>query len=226
MLIVTVLAFLCVQYFLGNTYDLTTILLSMIGYKKVGNSNWYIVAIAILWFLSYISYTQKKIDPKLLLTVLMIVYMIVFANFRGVDAVMYNTVIAYLFGVLFYDHEKRIVSVLTKRKSVFWGLAVISLLLLAGGFFYHENFIIYEIWVAAACLLLILFCVKFEMNSPVFMFLNTYSLEIYLVQRIPMLVFQGKLQPNLLYFIVSFAVTFILALVWKKIFEKITAVLH
>ena len=225
MLVVTVLAFLCVQYFLGNTYDIATILLSMIGYKKVGNSNWYIVAIAILWFLSYVSYSQKRIKPVILLTVLLVIYMIVFANFKGVDQVMYNTVIAYLFGILFFDHQEQIVSRLTNDGKVFWTAAVISLLMLAGGLFFHDNFIVFQLWVAAACLFLILFCIKIKMDSPVFAYLNVYSLEIYLIQRIPMLVFRGKISLNLLYFIVSAVITLALALVWKKIYEKITAVL-
>ena len=226
MLIVTVLAFLGVQYFLGRTYDIGTILLSMIGYKKVGNSNWYIVAIAILWLISYIAYSQKRIKPTILLCGLMLVYMIVFANFKGVDVVMYNTVIAYLFGILFHDNEKQIVRYLTKDTKTFWFFAVLSLLITAGGIFYHDHFIVFEIWVTAACLFLVLFCIKIEMNSPVFICLNNYSLEIYLVQRIPMLVFQGKLKPNLLYFIVSFAITFALAFVWKKIYQKVTGLLH
>lgn len=225
MLVVTVLAFLCVQYFLGNTYDIATILLSMIGYKKVGNSNWYIVAIAILWFLSYVSYSQKRIKPVILLTVLLVIYMIVFANFKGVDQVMYNTVIAYLFGVLFFDHQEQIVSRLTNDGKVFWTSAVLSLLMLAGGLFFHDHFIVFQLWVAAACLFLILFCIKIKMDSPVFAYLNIYSLEIYLIQRIPMLVFRGKINLNLLYFIVSAVITLALALVWKKIYEKITAVL-
>lgn len=225
MLVITVLAFLCVQYFHGNTYDIATILLSMIGYKKVGNSNWYIVAIAILWFLSYVSYSQKRIKPVILLTVLLVIYMIVFANFKGVDQVMYNTVIAYLFGVLFFDHQEQIVSRLTNNGKVFWTTAVISLLMLTGGLFFHDHFIVFQLWVAAACLCLILFCIKIKMDSPVFAYLNIYSLEIYLIQRIPMLVFRGKISLNLLYFIVSAVITLVLALVWKKIYEKITAVL-
>ncbi|MBQ6517288.1 MAG: acyltransferase family protein [Anaerolineaceae bacterium] len=226
MLIVTVLAFLCVQYFLGNTFDIDTILLSMIGYKKVGNSNWYIVAIAILWFLSYIAYSQKRIKPTILMTVLLIIYMIVFANLKGVDDVMYNTVIAYLFGILFYDNQELLVRKLTTDKKIFLAAAVISILMLVGGLFYHDSFILYELWITAACAILVLFCIKIKMDSPVFIFLNIYSLEIYLVQRIPMLVFQGRIKPNLLYFIVSAAITMGLAWVWEKIFEKITAILH
>ena len=222
MFIVTVLAFLLVQYFLGNTYDIVTILLSMIGYKKVGNSNWYIVAIAILWFLTFISYSQKKINPKILLGILMVIYMIVFANFKGVDIVMYNTVIAYYFGILFHDYEDLIIKRLRDNK-IYWIAAVVSVFMIVAGLYYRDNFFMFELCVTAACLFLILFCLKIEMNSPVFIYLNKYSLEIYLVQRIPMLIFQGKLQPNILYFLICAAITYLLALVWKWIFERISA---
>lgn len=85
--------------------------------------------------------------------------------------------------------------------------------------FYHDSFIIFELWVTAFSVFLVLFSIWFSMNSPVYIFLNMYSLEIYLVQRIPMILLQGKVSPNLLYFILSFIITFVLALIWKKIYE-------
>ena len=226
MLIITVLAHLCVQYVLGTTYDLSTILFSMIGYRKVGNSNWYIVAIALLWLLSFIAYSQKRLRPQVLLALLLVLYMIVFANLKGVQVVMYNTVLAYLLGILFHDHEGNITGALARRKPLFSAAAALSALLLVGGIFFHEPFPVYEIWIISACVFLVLFCLKVKMDSPFFSFLNRYSLEIYLVQRMPMLALQGKVQPNLLYFILVAALTMALALVWKKMFEKITAALH
>lgn len=221
MLIITVLAFVCVQYFLGTTYDIITILLSMIGYKKVGNSNWYITAIAILWFLSFIAYTQKKIKPHILLPLLMVIYMIVFSNLKGVEVVMYNTVIAYYLGIIYYKYEKPIIDRLNNG-IVYWTAAAISVIMIGVGLFYHEHFILFELCVTAACLFLILFSMRIEMNSPVFIHLNKFSLEIYLVQRIPMLIFREKLNPNILYFLIAAAITYLLALVWKKIYEKVS----
>ena len=218
MFIVTVLAFLLMQFLLGNTYDISTILLSLIGVKKVGNSNWYVFAIMFLWLFSYISFSQKRIKPEIMMVILMAIYMIVFSRFFIKDPVMYNTVIAYLYGILLAEHEDAILGFL-RKKAVFWAAVVVSIAGIVIGLRYREHFIQFEIAVTAFSLFLILFCMKVKMDSPVFLWLNKYSLEIYLIQRTPMIALQGKIDPNILYFLVSLLITIGLALIWKKIYE-------
>ena len=218
MFIVTVLAFLLMQFLLGNTYDISTILLSLIGVKKVGNSNWYVFAIMFLWLFSYISFSQKRIKPNILMVILLAVYMIAFSRFFIKDPVMYNTVIAYLYGIILAKHEDAILGFL-RKKAVFWASVVISAAGIVIGLRYREHFIPFEMAVTAFSLFLILFCMKVKMDSPVFLWLNKYSLEIYLIQRIPMIALRGKIDPNILYFLVSLLITIGLALIWKKIYE-------
>lgn len=218
MFIVTVLAFLLMQLLRGNTYDLSTVLLSLIGVKKVGNSNWYVFAIMFFWLFSYISFSQKRIKPNILMAVFTAVYMLVFSQFLIKDPVMYNTVIAYLYGIILAKHEPAILGFL-RKKAVFWAAATVSLAGIVTGLCFREHFIPFETAVTAFSLFLILFCMKIKMESPVFLWLNMYSFEIYLIQRIPMIALEGKISPNILYFLVSLLLTLGLALVWKKIYE-------
>ena len=61
------------------------------------------------------------------------------------------------------------------------------------------------------------------MKSPVFEYLNKYALEIYLVQRIPMILLAGRINSNLLFFVISAHVTLPLAILWKKIYTLLSS---
>ena len=216
MFVITVIAFLCVQMLLGNTYDLSTILLSMIGVKKVGNSNWYVFAIMFMWLFTYISFSQKKANPFIVLGILIVVYMVVFSQFFVKDPVMYNTVIAYLFGMLYAKYETQILSRF-RNKGVYFTIVILGLAAFACVPFHNGHFILFELCVTALCGLLIAFSMRFRMESPVFDYLNTYAFEIYLVQRIPMILLAGRVSSNLLFFVISAFITIPLAILWKKL---------
>ena len=47
---VAVVIFAVLQLLLGRVFPVNRYLLSLVGWEQIGNSNWYIVAIAILWF--------------------------------------------------------------------------------------------------------------------------------------------------------------------------------
>jgi len=59
---VAIALYLVVQSFLGKTYSLPHILKAMIGWSSVGNSNWYIFVILLLYVFMYIagSITKEK----------------------------------------------------------------------------------------------------------------------------------------------------------------------
>lgn len=50
---IAVLLYLILQTVLGNSYSVGTILLSLLGWESLGNSNWYIFAILVLYLISY-----------------------------------------------------------------------------------------------------------------------------------------------------------------------------
>ena len=81
----------------------------------------------------------------------------------------------------------------------------------------------FEFCVTALCGLLIAFSMRVRMKSPVFEYLNRYALEIYLVQRIPMILLAGRINSNLLFFVISALVTLPLAILWKKIYTLLSS---
>lgn len=59
-LIAAVFCFLIVNLFLGKTFPLKQILLSFVGWESVGNSNWYIMVMLILYIFTYLVFVFFK----------------------------------------------------------------------------------------------------------------------------------------------------------------------
>ena len=215
--IITVLAFIMLGLVKGQQFDVQTILLALIGMKSVGNSTWYIFAIICCWFFSYIALRQKRLNSILILSLLILLYIILISRIK--DVVFYNTVIAYAIGFAFAHYEDKVYPVLQKLYCVF---LLISIVLLLVGISFHTYFIVDEIWVLAFCVFLVLFSMKLQLNNRLLNWLSQYSLEIYLIQRIPMMILQDKISINILYFLCAWVLTLGLAFLWKKMFQFIS----
>ena len=66
---IAVCLFLFLNIFTGNVYSIPTIIFSFTAWESVGNSNWYILAIMVLYFLFYIGgiirwYTEQKVSAR------------------------------------------------------------------------------------------------------------------------------------------------------------------
>ena len=84
---------------------------------------------------------------------------------------------------------------------------------------------IFELCVIAFCVFLVLFSIKFQVGSKALWFLGSYSLEIYLIQRIPMILLRKVTTVNLVYFVLSFALTIHMAFIMKRLYHFICKLL-
>ena len=198
-------------------FNIQTILLALIGMKSVGNSTWYIFAIICLWLFSYIALHQKQLNPILCLFILTLLYIVLISQIK--DLAFYNTVIAYFVGFLFAHFENQIYPVLERFYFLFLAMSCILLLV---GIPFHTYFIVDEIWVLSFCVFLVLFSMKLQLNNKILILLSQYSLEIYLIQRISMIILQDRIHINILYFVCAWVLTLGLAFLWKKMFQGIT----
>lgn len=97
------LMFLILQLALGKSYDLGFVLSSFLFWNSIGNSNWYIFAILFLYVASYLSFRVFTDRRKRLVSclVLSLLYIVVMSFFK--PTWWYDTVLAYFFGLCFYD---------------------------------------------------------------------------------------------------------------------------
>lgn len=217
--ILTVSLFIFVGIAFGNKYDAQTVLLSFIGMRSVGNSTWYVVAILFMWIFSYIAFKQKFVSPLIIMPILTFLYIAIMSRIK--DAVFYNTVIAYLFGIYFAFYERQLISLLSKY---YYLILTLICILLAVCSRLVSSFLIFELWVILFSIFLILFSIKIQINNKVLNWLSAYTLEIYLIQRIPMTVLEGRITANIVYFAVCLILTLGLAIIWKKLFLAITKI--
>lgn len=211
--VITVMSFAVIGFVLGEKYRVVEYLLALIGMYSVGNSTWYVVAILMLWGGSYMSYRQRIVSPFIIMFLWVGIYTAVMYLFKS--DVFYNTVIAYLCGMIYCSYEMKLQPIINKYYAIIFGGATLAILM---GSFYKPNIVIYELWVVAFCIFLLLISMKVQFNNKALDLLNKYSLELYLIQRIPMIVLKGKIDNNLVYFCTCCLIMGGIAFVWKKLF--------
>lgn len=97
------------RYVTGTHYGLKKMLLTLVGWDGIGNSNWYIFCILWLYLFTFISF---KIFPKnhkkavIGIGMLSLLYMVVMHKF-GKEYWWYDTALCYTYGMLFSLYRKR-----------------------------------------------------------------------------------------------------------------------
>lgn len=227
---ICVLLFAVTDIVLGKALTVKDVLLALTSWGSIGNSNWYITAILVLYLFtifSFLCFRKQPVPALLMMTLLTVLF--VFVNIKlERPAYTYNTVIVYPLGMWFAYLQPYFDKMLQKN-SIFYSIAVF-LCTLAFVWVFQNRFHgieFYTIWVCAFTGLIVLASMKIKVTNPVLLFLGRHVFSIYILQRIPMMIFDacgfGKKPVQL--FLVSFAATIVLALIFDKLMEKLDAVL-
>ncbi len=216
----TVLSFIIVGLAVGEKYDVKTIALAIVGMASVGNSTWYIFAIICCWLFSWIGFKQSRLNPNIVVLGLVLLYMILISKIK--EAVFYNTIIAYPIGFIFAHYENKLYPFFHRY---YWFILPAVCGVLVVGVKLYTWFWFYELWVLAFSLLLVMFSMKLQLNNKVLTVLSKYSLEVYLVQRIPMILLKNLISVNILYFGAVLILTLLLSVLWKLVFRGINHIL-
>lgn len=192
-LIVSVLLFVLVQAFYKTYFDLTHILLCFIGWESVGNSNWYIHGILVLYLATWVSGLSLpegrpwRYLHAALVTVLTACYAL-FLREAGKEAWWYNTLLLYPAG-MWYSLLRERVEKLLQREGI-WYLAMLSVLLLYAVSLDRRNQSLkyFTVWVLCFMAVVVLLSMKLKLRSPFLNFMGQHIFSIYILQRIPMLI--------------------------------------
>ncbi|MBQ6707979.1 MAG: acyltransferase family protein [Clostridia bacterium] len=225
---IAVLLFLILKLILNQKITLKNTLLSFIGWESLGNSNWYIFVILALYLLTWISFSIIKNNISAALSVsILSVALIVFLYFTK-SSYWYDTLLCYVLGMWISLFKDKILKLVTKNNIV-WFLsagtlfilfAVLYLIPYNSGLFFFNTFLLAPVF----CLLITAFLIKFRISNKPLIFSGQYLFEIYILQRIPMIVFKnlGLADFNLyLYFISCLAVTILLAITFRFLLNKL-----
>lgn len=221
-----VFTFCIVDQMLGKQYPLKTILLAFTGWTSIGNSNWYVFAVLCTYCFAWIAFSAFHKKPVIALmstTLLSVIYVVVVHYYRPTEGRWYNTVLCYAAGMWYSCFKEKIEEILFSEKhqnSYYYILtvSVICVLLLRP---YIGRLPIYIVWTLCFTAAIVLLTMKISVHNKILYWLGTYTFELYILQRIPMMIlhsFGGMQERPYIFLILSIAGTIILAFIFKKIY--------
>ena len=193
---IAVIAFLIVQTMLGESFPMRQILLSLTGWESIGNSNWYIFVILVMYMLMFLCYNALRPLTKeakscinatayLIITVMFIFLMI---RVKRPDY-FYNTVILMPLGGIYALTEDKIRTIINKSPIIHPIIvAVMTLAYFLAFSRRDESIVFYVLWVICFMTLMLLITMRVRIYNDLLYFMGKHVFSIYIVQRIPMLI--------------------------------------
>lgn len=231
---IALVLFLIIQVIFGKNLSFSRVILSLIGWESLGNSNWYIFVILLLYLITWISFVYAKeniIKAGTIATFLSLIT-ILFLYFTR-PTYWYDTILCYVLGMWISIFKDKFLAFITKKNFV-WIIAsimsiVIFSLLRIGDFLINTklNYIIKLLTAPIFCMMIIILLTKFKISNKIVIFSGQNLFGIYILQRIPMILFKafGLAEFNLyIYFVVCLVSTIALSIVFRYLTGKIDSV--
>ncbi len=216
---IAVFLYALVRLGMGQTVTIKNLLLSLLAWNSLGNSNWYIFAIIFLYLFSYIAFTiypppdeeKNRYRGILLLSILCTLFCEVLRPFR--PTYCYNTVFCYVLGALFALEKESIDSFLRPKYRYWIALAIVAIAFRIAHIFWYDSTVLYQFTACLFVLLIVLITMKVRIKSKLLCYCGKHLFSLYILQRIPMIVLQNAgLRDNLgLYAGISLTATFALS---------------
>ncbi len=164
------------------------VLLSLIGWESIGNSNWYIFVILLLYILTFIVFkitgTKKLFLSSLILTVLIGILVLITAKFKIKETHWYDTALCFAVGMIYSLFKEKIAKVVNHNIFI-WGITV------ALSFFLYfalkdMGFLCYLVANLCFAFGIVAVTMRVTLKNKVLVWCGKNLFEIYILQRIPM----------------------------------------
>lgn len=227
---IAVLLFIILAFILGHEYSLYDYMFCLTGWSAVGNSNWFIFDIIILYLLSYLGLAitiYKGFSEKTFLWIISIASLC-FSFFMFIaksgQSWWYDTILAFPLGVLWSIYHTEFEARLKDDRKYFIALC---LLIIAFVMFYWTGRYYKAFFSLIASplfgLLVILLTMKIRVGNPVLHWLGVNAFAIYMLQRLPMIVTTeyGLNEVPLVFMIIVIPSTLLIAWLFTTLTGKI-----
>ncbi len=224
--VICICLFIFVNISLGqiNKYSLGWIALSFTGWTSIGNSNWYIFDTLVLYLIVYVSFSLfeagKSNEKRHLILLTLLTAAFVAILFFTRPYYCWNTVFCFPLGMWFRYYKNKIEGITNEHYWISVSLLFLSFIIV---FLFNGRFagLPYIVLSSLFALLVVLFTMKIRIGNSVLNFFGTHVFSIYILQRIPFMIFRDIISNNYLFFIVSFIVTIVLATVFDMEFNRV-----
>lgn len=210
---------------LGIKYPASRIALAFIGWTSIGNSNWYIFAVVILYIITWVAFMIFRKNEKAaaaVVTALTVVYIVVMYFVK--EYWWFDTVLCYAAGLWYSLLKVHIEKVLAKYNIVWLVVTVASAV---GWWFSHTCRTVPAMRILEAvlfALFVVALSLKVSLRSKPLIWLGKHTFEIYILMRIPMKLIGiwGLSGYNLyLYFAATLAATVALSFLFSKLLSGV-----
>ncbi|SDI71747.1 Acyltransferase family protein [Pseudobutyrivibrio sp. 49] len=225
-----IILYLIVSIIVGEHYSVPDILLAFVAWKSLGNSNWYIFAILFMYVSTFIVgkiLNKSNVLTPILVTLFAMIY-IIFTRHFGKGFHWYSTIFCYPLGMFFEIYKDKLNDFFKKnilnRVIAFILMAVpftISFWICKTSGNSHVVLLAYELSTITFVLSIVALSTLFEFCNPVINYFGKNVFEIYILQRIPMILLENRLSNQYIYFFICFGITLLLAIGFKKLMKYI-----
>ncbi|MGN0447168.1 MAG: acyltransferase family protein [Acutalibacteraceae bacterium] len=188
---IAVVIFLILNLVFGKTYSVKHILLALIGYSSVGNSNWYIFAVLGLYVIVYLSFMlirKSNILAVGFVTALTVAFVYLQMRLK-LGSWYYDTIILFPVGMIFSLLKDKIDALLKKHDCIYFSALGICFLLYSVFYLKRDTGIeMYSLWGIFFMLMILLVTMKVKAGNNILEFFGSHVFSIYILQRIPMLI--------------------------------------
>ena len=193
--VLAVLLFLVLQTCYGKHYSVERVLLSLIGWSGIGNSNWYVFTMLCIYicffsgfWLSQRLFKNKSEKPGAALMAFFCFLCLMFQRMAGRPTYCYNTIIAFVMGVFLCMVKEKCRCCIKNDTEYYILLSVLAALYTIATLKSRNRLLWYETWVVLFAVLTVTISMKLTVYSPLLSFLGSHVFSIYILQRIPMII--------------------------------------
>lgn len=238
---IAIVMFVFVRLAIGDTLSLPKVLLSLIGWDSLGNSNWYIFAVLCAYVITFAGFeignllTKKSPPPimhyvsAILVTIGCLGYIYILAHFKLRPQHWYDTVICYAAGIWYSLLREKIEKIINYNTAVY---ILVFLVTGAGTAYFALNrsasFVHTELCMMLFTAFTVILTMRVSVHNKVLTWCGKNLFGLYILQRIPMIVFKeiGVADFNIyLYFVLNLAVTVVLAWAFEKYVGKLWVII-
>ena len=216
-----VLLFLLTDLCIGKHYPLRRVLLSLTFWESIGNSNWYVFVVLALYVCVFAAFliARQRLLFGTALTTAFAAAVVLALRFSGKDPWWYNTLLLFPLGMCFALLKPRLDRVVFQSTPRTAAAFVGALGCFAALHFLRgKGFVFYELWAAAFVCCLVAVMTRVRFFNRLLSFFGRHVFSIFLLQRIPMLVFTrfGLQEHRYVFVLLCFAVTIALAAAFDR----------
>ena len=192
---IAVVSFVVLNLISGVDMQLRQILLSLVCWDSVGNSNWYIFAIlacyTLTWCVCVLAILHGKnanaAFAEWWIWALVVLLSLSLSTVK--QSWWYNTIFAFPLGITYSIHEDRIKGYVSRHYSKILGFSIVALCVMFA-MPYEWRGVSNNLFSMSFAFLVVMLTMKVKIGNPILIWLGAHLFPLYIYQRLPMIGFR------------------------------------